>query len=296
MDDAVADPPDRRRQAYRADLADAALRGRVEAARFVDGHVRQVLRPVLGLRREPHFAAGLDTEVLFGERVVVFEERDGWAWLQLARDRYVGYARLDGLTDELTAPTHRVRAPGTFVYPRPDIKAPPLFHLPLNAELTVIGSDGPFVELTRGGFVISRHTAPQEEAARDFVAVAERFDGTPYLWGGKTRLGLDCSGLVQIALQAAGLACPRDSDMQEAELGDTVLVPADLTAPDVLRRGDLVFWPGHVGIMTDGIMLLHANGHHMTTVIEPLVETAQRIERDTGHRIRAIRRLPEPRT
>jgi cell wall-associated NlpC family hydrolase len=290
-----ADPKpklDRRRHASRGDIAAAALRDRVKADRYVDGRVLQVLRPVLALRREPSFNAALDTEILFGERVTVYEEREGWAWLQVARDGYVGYARIDGLTDQLTAPTHRVRAVGTFLYPRPDIKSPPLFHLPLNAELTVVRDEERFLELARGGFVMAHHTARFDEPARDFVDIAERFDGTPYLWGGKTRLGLDCSGLLQIALEAAGYAAPRDSDMQEAEVGETVLVPADLAAEGALRRGDLVFWPGHVGIMTDGVMLLHANGHHMATVVEPLFEAAQRIERQTGKPIRAIRRLP----
>ena len=144
----------------------------------------------------------------------------------------------------------------------------------LNAELTVADGDERFSRLAQGGYVVTRHIAEKDRFARDFVDIAERLTGTPYLWGGKTRIGLDCSGLVQVSLHAAGVECPRDSDLQQAELGTSVLVPDDL---DGLRRGDLVFWKGHVGIMVDGLMLLHANAHHMATVAETLPEAVERI-------------------
>jgi cell wall-associated NlpC family hydrolase len=297
MTDHTTTPPplraklDRRRNAYRDDLAADSLRGIVDAPRYVAGETRQVIRSVLGLRAVPKATQGLDTEILFGERVTVFDENDGWAWVQLAADGYVGYTRVEGLSNVITTPTHRIRSIGTFVYPEPSIKAPPLLHLSLNSELTISGTHDRFAELATGGFVTAHHVAELEQNAIDFVEIAERLSGTPYLWGGKTRLGLDCSGLVQIAMNAAGLACPRDSDMQRDEVGAALEFPADIAHLDDgrLQRGDLVFWPGHVGVMIDGIMLLHANAHHMVVAVEPIVEAATRIAK-SGDGIVAIKR------
>jgi cell wall-associated NlpC family hydrolase len=280
--------PDRRVNAWREDLAASELRGAVEAPRYVEGELARVVTSVLAVRRQPSAAAPLETEALFGERVRVLDWDSGWAWVQLVRDRYVGYVVADALSRELIEPTHRVQALGTFVYPEPDIKSPTTLHLPLGADITVEREDARFARLATGGFVITRHIAERSRFARDFVDVAERFIGTPYLWGGRTRTGLDCSGLVQISLEAAGIRCPRDSDMQEAELGTPVLVPDPL---DGLERGDLVFWPGHAGIMVDGVMLLHANAHHMAVAVEPLKAAAERIRR-TESAISSIRRLP----
>lgn len=284
---------DRRRHAYRDDLAAASLKGKVDASTFADGIEKQTIRAALGLRRQPKSSFGLETEALFGERVTVFDEADGWAWVQLARDGYVGYVPADGLTTAIEASTHRVSSISTFIYAEPDIKSAPLLHLSLNCEVSVMDVRDRFAALMRGGFVMAHHIAPIDQTMRDFVAVAERFERTPYLWGGKTRIGTDCSGLVQNALTAAGIACPRDTDMQEAEVGSPVDFDGDIAAlaDDVLKRGDLIFWKGHVGVMVDGVMLLHANGHHMSTVVEPLVEAAQRIERQTGDKVRTIKRL-----
>jgi cell wall-associated NlpC family hydrolase len=278
--------PDPRLHAWREDLAASGLRYRVQAPRYADGEQRRVVRATLPLLNKPGVERGLDNEVLFGERVTVFDVDGGWAWVQLARDGYVGYVQADGLADPGPEPTHRVRAIGTFLYAAADIKSQPLASLPLNAELAVVGTEDNFLRLAGGGYVVARHIAERGRNARDFVEVAERFIDTPYLWGGRTRLGLDCSGLVQVAMEAAGLACPRDSDMQQQSVGTEVLVPADL---DGLKRGDLVFWRGHVGIMTDGIMLLHANAHHMAVVAEPLPQAASRIAR-TGVSIATVRR------
>lgn len=288
--EAGAEPPDRRRNAWREDLAAAELRNIVAAPRFVEGAPARVTRSVVPLRRTPTAGAPLETEALFGERLTVFDEADGWAWVQLARDRYVGYVASAALASDIVEPTHRVEALGTFVYPHADIKAPPVMHLPLGAEVTVRDADAKFAELATGGFVVVRHIVERARFAKDFVDVAERFVGAPYLWGGRTRIGMDCSGLVQIALEAAGFSCPRDSDMQEAELGTSVLVPGDLEG---LERGDLVFWPGHVGVMVDAVMLLHANAYHMAVAVEPLRVAAERIMRlESGaSRIRAIKRL-----
>jgi cell wall-associated NlpC family hydrolase len=279
---------DRRRHAFRDDLAAAELEGRVAAERFSDGVRMQLLRPSVPLRRLPGATYSLETEVLFGEIVTVFDVAEGWAWGQLERDRYVGYLPVEALTRDVTPATHRVRSPGTFVYPASDIKSPPLMHLSIGADLAVTDLEGAFARLTRGGYVVTRHIAEIGRHARDFVAVAEQLVGTPYLWGGRTRIGIDCSGLVQTALTAAGFSCPRDTDMQQAEVGTAIPIPRDL---DGLERGDLVFWKGHVGVMTDSVMLLHANAHHMAVVIEPLPEAARRIER-AGSAIVAIKRLP----
>ena len=284
-DAAALDP---RLNAYRPDLADARLEGTVEAQRFVAGWRAQIGRAVIPMRSRPEGMASLANEALYGERLRVFEIADGWAFAQLERDGYVGYVPADTLQLDIVEPTHRVAAIGTFVYPVADIKSPPVMHLSLGAELVVTGGDEKFMRLANGGFVVARHVAARAKGARDGVEVAERFIGVPYLWGGRTRIGLDCSGLVQIALEAAGLPCPRDSDMQQAALGTTVLIPDDL---DGLQRGDLVFWKGHVGVMVDGALLLHANAHHMAVAVEPLGSATERIGKAGGGRIVAIKRL-----
>lgn len=280
-------PPDPRRNAVRPDLADAALKGRVAARRFVAGRPRRVVVPAADMRKAPEENAALESQALFGETVSVFEEKGGWAWGQLKSDGYVGYLPAASLGETGDAPTHRVMAAQTFIFPRPDIKAPPVMMLPLNARLA--GSeDGGFLTLADGsGHVFARHVVPIGRAASDYVSVAEHFLGTPYLWGGRTAMGIDCSGLVQAALQAAGIVCPRDSDMQRDEVGEGLPVnTADL------RRGDLVCWRGHIGMMWDGKTLLHANAHHMMTVRESLATAVNRIAA-SGLEIIAVKRLPD---
>lgn len=300
MTDTAAPPPpptrhvvttatlDPRLNASRPDLADERLRGRVSAPRYVAGVPGQIVRALVAVRRRPGAAEPLDTEALYGETVQVFDTANGFAWVQLDRDGYVGYVAADAVAGEMIATTHRVSALATFVYPAADIKAPPLMQLPMGARIAIASMDDRFGRLVSGGYVVLRHIAEEGRTARDFVDIAERFIGTPYLWGGRTRYGLDCSGLVQTALEAAGIAAPRDSDMQQLAIGDDVLIPADL---DGLDRGDLVFWPGHVGIMTDGIMLLHANAHHMAVAVEPLTFAADRIAKAGGGRVTVLRRI-----
>ena len=284
----TAIPPDRRTHAWRVDLADEALRGIITAPRYVQGQVAIGGLPVAPVRREPSAESPLETEALYGERLRVFDKQAGWAWVQLERDGYVGYVPREAVALPVIAATHRVQALATFVYPRADIKSPPTMVLPLGALVRVESSQRQFAVIAGGGHIVSRHLSEIGRHALDFVDVAERFIGSPYLWGGRTRNGLDCSGLVQVALQAAGFQAPRDSDLQEAELGEKILVPESL---DGLERGDLVFWPGHVGIMVDSVMVLHANAHHMVVAVEPLTVAAERSARN-GLPISSIKRLP----
>jgi cell wall-associated NlpC family hydrolase len=264
---------DRRLTAARANLADEELRGRVTAERYVQGMKRGVFWPSAPLRRDPVPDAGLDTEALMGETVTMFDEREGWAWVQLETDGYVGYMPSEALSEPLGTPTHRVGALRTFVYPGPDLKLPPKTHLSLGAAVSILAWSGDYARLKTGGFVWGDHLVPAGSHEPDFVAVAERLLGTPYLWGGKTSLGLDCSGLVQLSLAMAGIAAPRDTDMQQAGLGHAL----DLGDRAGLRRGDLIFWRGHVGIMLDESRLVHANGHHMAVAVELLAEAESRI-------------------
>lgn len=270
----------------RADVAARSLEGRVGAARFVEGRAMQVTAPSAALRRDPRPDAELGTEALRGERVRVFDEREGWAWGQLEADGYVGYLPAAALGEAgAGGPTHRIAALFSFVFPGTDIKLPPLATLPFGARVSVRDSRGEFVRVD-DGFLWARHLAPVEAFETDPVAVAERFLGVPYLWGGKTAAGIDCSGLVQLALQAAGRRAPRDSDHQEQALG------APVGAGQPLRRGDLVFWSGHVGLMRDRGTLLHANGHAMAVTSEPLREVVARFESHGGGAPTSFRRLP----
>ena len=214
--------PDKRVNAWRDDLADARLAGKVPASRFVEGQRRQVVAGFAPLRGQPTRDAPLVSELLFGETVRVFDEKDGIAWVQSEDDGYVGYTERSALGGDIHAPTHRVAALHTCVFPEPHIRAPARDLLPMGAAVTVTGADGRYSALVGGGWVPTRHLAEDGAHETDFVAVAERFLGVPYVWGGRTSRGLDCSGLTQIALRRCGVAAPRDSDMQETALGSPV--------------------------------------------------------------------------
>jgi cell wall-associated NlpC family hydrolase len=271
----------------RPDLAAKHLEGHVAAARFVDGETFEITEPVAPLRRAPASDAELMTQALKGERVTIYDrDGEGWAWGQLQDDGYVGWLPASALARTGSAPTHKVTALSTLAFPGPSIKLPPACSLPMGARMSVSRDDGAFAVTTDGLYLPRQHLGPLAAKAADFVAIAERFVGTPYLWGGKSSLGVDCSGLVQVSLAAAGVSSPRDSDMQQASLGRRL----DSAESSQLRRGDLLFWNGHVAIARDAETIVHANAHHMATVIENMSEAIARINA-AGSELVAIKRL-----
>lgn len=277
----------------RADLAAAHLAGQVKAGRFVEGRRERVVAELADMRAEPSPGASITTQALRGETMQVYEIEEGWAWGQLEGDGYVGYLPQAALAPLVAPPTHRVSVPSTFLYPGPSMKLPAAMTLPLNAALTIAGQQGDFARVEDEGFVWAAHLAAEGEFERDFVTVAEQFIGVPYLWGGKSSHGIDCSGLVQTAMAGAGMTAPRDTDMQEKSIG--MPLPqgeADLALAGNggLQRGDLIFWRGHVGIMRDADTLLHANGHHMLVACEPLQLALARIKAGSFGAVTSIRR------
>jgi cell wall-associated NlpC family hydrolase len=280
---------DRRTTPARADLAAEFLRGEVDAVRFVAGKTMRVTAASTVLAREPRSDISIDTEILYGEAVTIYEtSEEGWCWGQLETDGYVGFLSAAALSASSQAPTHRVLALRTFVYPERNIKAPVQAALSMGCLLAINQISGEFAEIASGGFVYARHIVPIGDVTPDFVTTAECFLNVPYLWGGRTSLGLDCSALVQLSLAASGRRAPRDSDMMEQELGEGL--PESHGTPR-LRRGDLIFWKGHVGIMRDERMVLHANGHHMSVVSEDLDTARNRILAAGAGPITSIKRL-----
>jgi cell wall-associated NlpC family hydrolase len=279
--------PDRRLNAYRPDLAEAALQDTVTAERYVTGTPARVVAPVAALRPRPDETSGIDTQVLFGERLRVLDRADGWAWVKSDLDGYVGYLPETALDEATaTAATHVIAVPRSFAYTGPDLRTPAAFAISIGSRLTITGESETrgtrYFTLEGGQSVIAGHCLPVGEmASDDYVAVAGRFLETPYLWGGRSGFGLDCSALVQLSMMMTGRSAPRDSDMQAAGLGTPI-------AREELRRGDLVFWKGHVAIMEDEATIIHANGHTMSVAREPLAAAIERTgylyQQPTGYR------------
>jgi len=271
----------------RPDLAAKYLEGRIAAKRFVTGEEFEISDAIAPLRGEPSSDATLLTQALMGERVTIYDRNgEGFAWGQLNSDGYVGWLPDRVLAKPVGRPTHKITALRTFAFPGPSIKLPPVDTLVMGAAVTVIRDDGVFAVTRDGWYLPRQHVGPIDRNAEDFVAVAEQFAGTPYLWGGKSSFGIDCSGLVQVSLNAAGIGCPRDSDMQQDGLGRAL----NAAESKKLRRGDLMFWNGHVAIARDAGTIVHANAHHMATVIENTSEAIARIKA-AGNEITAIKRL-----
>jgi cell wall-associated NlpC family hydrolase len=275
-------PNDPRVTLARPDLADLDLQGLVAAERYAAPKAWQVAVPTAALRKAPHPMAEQWDQLLFGELFRVLEIKDGFAWGQATRDGYVGYVAEDDLAAPGGPATHQVAVPRTYAFAEPNIKSRPVGLYSLNALTAIEATEGRFVKGEGTGWFVAAHLAPVGVALSDYVAVAQGYLGAPYQWGGRESLGLDCSGLVQQALAACGHAAPRDTDMQLA------FFPA-IEAGD-RRRGDLVFWKGHVAVLLDADKILHANAHHMAVAAEPLAEAVARVEAAGGGPVTGWRR------
>jgi cell wall-associated NlpC family hydrolase len=262
----------------RADLAEQALEGLLRARTFRAVEPWQCAAPSAAVRKAPEAEAEQLDQVVFGEAFDVLDRKDGWLWGRARRDGYVGWVEAAAFARPVLTPTHRVSAIRTYAYAGPGYKTAPLALLTLNALVTVERAENGFAKVARTGWIADAHLAALDAFERDPVAVAERYLGAPYQWGGRESLGLDCSALVQQALYACGRGCPRDADMQAAETGQAI------DRAQGLRRGDLVFWDGHVGLMVDKDRILHANTHHMAVAVEPLADAVARNHEPTGYR------------
>jgi cell wall-associated NlpC family hydrolase len=282
---------DRNLVPWRPDLAATSLRGVHPAERYAAGTLHQAIRGIVPMRSTPDASRGQVTEMLHGETITVYETRDGWAWGQLTADGYVGYVQASALTDRVVTPTHRVRAFRAFLYPAPDMKLPPIRALSFRSPVEVVETAKGYARIREagepGGWLAEVALGPLDAVEPDVVATAQRFLGIPYLWGGRSSLGIDCSGLAQLAHAAAGLAIERDTYRQVQTAG--TLVGTDAAVG--LRRGDLVYFPGHVGLMVDGETLLHANSRAMCVSLDPVAEAAARSTAAEGKGIVAVRRF-----
>ncbi len=270
---------DSRITAARPDVADWSLRGRVQARRYVHPTPYRVVRDGAPLVFNASLRARQESQLLYGETFNVYERQGDWCWGQNTTDGYVGFVLRNHLSRNTETPNHRVRTLSTFCYPRPDIKAPVDRTISIGSLVTVSDQDGDFLRIEGGDWVYAKHLTALEEPVEDYIATALTLLGVPYLWGGRSSRGVDCSALVQIALTCAGIDAPRDSDLQEIELGEAV--PQDGDVSDV-REGDLIFFPGHVGFVIDNWRFLHANAHDMQVSIHGLSEVLDRARKSNA--------------
>ncbi len=275
----------------RADLAADSLKGRIRADKYCAGTEYQVIHGLTNLRSQPENTSALCSQLLYGEHFTAYEIRDGWAWGQAARDGYVGYCRADSLSPDFFPSTHHVTNLCSHIYPEPDIKSPPLGQVFMMSRISVIDElpHKGFVRLADGNWIFATHIS--KLFCSDPTSEALKFLYAPYLWGGRSCNGVDCSALVQLSFAAAGISVPRDSDQQAEVIGTT------LADDDVPRQGDVAFFPGHVGFMLDDMHLLHANAHHMRVSIDPLKEVIDIISFQTDDPplkfIKRIEKKPE---
>ncbi|MBS0565741.1 MAG: C40 family peptidase [Proteobacteria bacterium] len=264
---------DRRLTPANGRVAHVSLKGQVAAEYFVEGEAARVAVPLADLLARPD--GPRDRQLLMGEAVRVLERRERHAFVQAARDGYCGWLDLAAVGPDHPV-THRIAAPATHLYATPSLKRREVASLSFGALLDVRAGKGRFAETADGLFVPRVHLAPAGTRMEDPAGVAETFLGTPYLWGGNSRAGIDCSGLVQAAMLACGLACPGDSDQQFR------LVGRPLASGEAPGRNDLFFWKGHVALALDGERLIHANGAAMAVTIEPVAAALVRIAAEEG--------------
>ncbi|PCJ31534.1 MAG: peptidase P60 [Alphaproteobacteria bacterium] len=283
MSDLVLDP---RITPARGDLAARSLEGKVAAEKFCSGNDYQLVHGLTNLHNRPDIKSNTNTQLLYGEHFTVYEILDGWAWGQASRDKYVGYCRVDALSPDIFPTTHHVTSLCTYIFPEPDPKSPPIGKIFMMSDVSVI-NDVPkngFVQLVDNNWIYATHIS--NISGTDPVSEALKFLYSPYLWGGKSSMGIDCSGLIQLALSAAGISAPRDSDLQAEMIGTL------LSDDDIPQNGDIAFFPGHVGFMLDDMHLLHANAHHMRVSIDPLRDVIDIISFQTDEPpLRFIKRL-----
>lgn len=254
---------DRRLTPATSRVAHVSLRDQVEAPAWTEGEPARIAAPLTDLTRED---GRRDRQLLLGADVTVIDRDAGRAFVQAAADGYCGWVAQTALTRDLPPITHRISAPASHIYPAPDMKTREIATLSLNARLAVLGVEGRFARIAQG-FVPIQHIS--DAPARDPASVAESLLGTPYLWGGNSRAGIDCSGLVQAARLACDLPCPGDSDLQQA-MGTPI--------SDAFRRGDLLFWPGHVAMALDARRMIHATAFAMAVIVEDIQAAIARID------------------
>ncbi|WP_019219955.1 C40 family peptidase [Bartonella florencae] len=284
---------DPRLNAFREDLADKRLEKEITARRFVEGEKRRVNVPVAGLFKENNKKSERQTECLLGEELLIFEQGEVMSWGQSLKDDYVGYIDTTALCTSAVTQTHIVSVPRTFQYFQADLRGPMEYPLSMGSKVTVVDKvevrETMYSILEDGKAIISNHLSPIEHVYKDYVAVAEMFIRTPYLWGGTSGFGLDCSGIIQLSMMMTGQRVLRDTDMQQKTIGH------QLSDSDELQRGDLIFWKGHAAIMVDDKNIIHANGFSMDVIIEPLEEVISRIA-EKYQRYPIEKRRPTPKT